>query len=174
MTLRTIAFAGGCFALGLMQVVLAADPPNPVGFPKTGDPGGGVGAYRIWFADGTWHLRTSTENSIGKKDKIMVFTGSVRCESKMTVEGNKLEKGKGKTSDGFTAHADGKGFDFTFKTYGAVDQADFKVPDKAKTLTFKLLIDGEKATTMRIIIGEKGEHPDKNEFTLPANPTPKK
>jgi len=168
MTPRSLALAVGCFALAL-TTTLAADPPNPIGFPKAGDPGGGVGAFRIWFEGDTWHLRTSTENSVGKKDKIMVFTGSVRSDSKMTVEGSKLEKGNGKTSDGFTPHADGKGFDFTFKTYGAVDQADFKT-EKGKTLTFKLMIDGEKANTMRIIIGEKGEHPAKNEFTLPAQP----
>jgi hypothetical protein len=170
MRLRTVAFASGCFVLGLAQVLLAADPINPNGFPKKGDPGGGIGAVRIWYEGDTWHLRTSTENSIGKKDKIMVFTGSVRCDGKLTVEGAKLEKGKGKTSDGFTPHADGKGFDFEFKTYGAVDQADFKIPDKGKTLTFKLMIDGEKAATSRIIIGENGEHPEKNEFKLPAHP----
>jgi hypothetical protein len=170
MSLRTIAFASGCFPLGLTQLLLAADPPNPIGFPKKGDPGGGIGAVRIWFDDGKWHLRTSTENSIGKKDKLMVFTGSVRCDVKMTVEANRLEqKGKGKTSDGFTVHADGKGFDFTFKTYGAIDQVDF-APEKGKTLTFKLMIDGEKAAPNRIVIGENGEHPEKNEFTLPAHP----
>ena len=170
MTLRTIAFASGCFALGFLQVLFAADPPNPIGFPKNGEPPGGIGVVRIWFDDGSWHLRTSTENSVGKKDKLMVFTGSVRCDGKMTVEGNKLEKGKGKTSDGFTPHADGKGFDFQFKTYGATDQADFKIADRAKTLTFKLFIDGEKAATHRILIGENGANPEKSEFTLPANP----
>jgi hypothetical protein len=170
MTLRTIAFASGCFVLGLVPVLFAADAPNPIGFPKKGDPGGGIGAVRIWFEDGKWHLRTSTENSIGKKDKLMVFTGSVRADVKMIVEAHKLEqKGKGKTADGFTVHADGKGFDFQFKTYGAIDQVDFTV-EKGKTLTFKLLIDGEKAATHRIVIGENGDHPEKNEFTLPANP----
>ena len=173
MTLRTITFASGCFVLGLVPVLFAADPPNPVGFPKKGDPGGGIGAVRIWFEDGKWHLRTSTENSVGKKDKLMVFSGSVRADVKMTVEGNKLEKGKGKTADGFTVHADGKGFDFTFKTYGATDQVDFTLADKSKTLTFKLLIDGEKAATHRIVIGENGDHPEKSEFTLPAQPKPK-
>ncbi len=170
MTLRTAAFASAFFALGVLQVVLAADPPNPLGFPKKGDPGGGVGAIRIWHADGKWHLRSSTENSVGKKDKLMVFSGSVRCEDKIAVEGNKLENGKGKTSDSVTPHADGKGFDFRFATYGATDQADFTVADKGKKLTFKLLIDGEKAATGRVIIGEDGEHPEKAEFTLPAHP----
>lgn len=173
MTFRTIAFASGFFALGLAQALIAADAPNPIGFPKKGDAPGGIGVIRIWFADGQWHLRTSTENSVGKKDKLMVFTGSVRCDSKMTVEAYKLENkgnGKGKTSDKFTPHADGKGFDFEFKTYGAVDQADFKLTDKAKTLTFKLFIDGEKAAIHRILIGENGDSPAKSEFTLSANP----
>lgn len=167
--LRTLAHAVGYFALAV-GAARADDPPNPVGFPKQTDVPGGVGAVRIWFEDGTWHLRTSTENSTGKKDKLMTFTGSVRCDAKLTVEGNKLEKGNGKTSDRFTAHADGKGFDFTFKTYGATDQANFKVADGGKTLTFKLLIDGEKAPPSRVVIGAKGEHPDKDEFTLPAQP----
>ena len=30
----------------------------------------------MWYEDGTWHLRTSTENSEGKKEKLLVFTGS--------------------------------------------------------------------------------------------------
>jgi hypothetical protein len=174
MSFRKVAFLVAFFALGLAQVLLAADAPNPIGFPKKGDPGGGIGAVRIWYADGVWHLRTSTENSIGKKDKLMVFTGSVRCDMKLTsAEPNKLENkgnGKGKTADSFTVHQDGKGFDFQFKTYGATDQIDFKPPDKAKTLTFKLFIDGEKAATSRIIIGENGGHPEKPEFTLPAQP----
>jgi GH43 family beta-xylosidase len=172
MALRLLALA--VFAVASVQAARAADPIDPVGFPKKGDPGGGVGAFRIWFADGEWHLRTSTENSVGKKDKIMVFTGSVRTEAKMTVEGNRLEKGNGKTSDSFTVHADGKGFDFTFKTYGAIDQVDFKVPEAAKALKFKLLLDGEKAPTIRIIIGADGAHPEKNEFTLPAHPKKEK
>ncbi|HEY1186689.1 MAG TPA: hypothetical protein VGE74_03480 [Gemmata sp.] len=171
MTWRTATFASGFFVLGLLQVVLAADPPNPVGFPKKGDPGGGVGAIRIWYDDGSWHLRSSTENSAGQKDKLMVFSGSVRCDGKLTVEGNRLEKGKGKTADTLTPHADGKGFDFRFATYGAIDEASFKVADKGKTLTFKLFIDGEKALTHRIIIGADGTHPAKSEFTLPAQPT---
>jgi len=170
MSPQKVIFGIGFFLLGMTPVVLAADTPNPVGFPKKGDPGGGIGAIRIWYEDGMWHLRTSTENSVGKKDKLMVFTGSVRCNDKMTVEGKNLEKGKGKTSDTLTAHQDGKGFDFQFRTYGATDQADFKLTDKAKTLTFKLFIDGEKAATHRIIIGADGEHPAKNEFTLPAQP----
>jgi hypothetical protein len=69
MSIRRVAFGSACFALGLVPVLLAADPPNPVGFPKKGD-GGGDGVFRVWYADGAWHLRTSTENTAGKKDKL--------------------------------------------------------------------------------------------------------
>jgi hypothetical protein len=89
----------------------------------------------------------------------------------MTVEAKFLEKkGKGKTADYFTPHANGKGFDFEFKTYNAIDQVDFKVGDKAKSVTFKFFYNGEKAPTQRIAIGEKAQHPEKHEFTLPAHP----
>lgn len=170
MTLRTLAFAVGFFSLGLLQVVLAADPPNPVGFPKKVG-GGGEGNVRVWYDDGTWHLRTSTDDSQGKKDKLLVFTGSVRCDDKISVTAQRLEKGKGKTSDVLALHQDGKGFDFKFATYGAIDEAEFKVEGaKAKSLKFAIQINGEKAAVARIYIGADGEHPDKNEFTLPAVP----
>ena len=169
MKLRTIGFAVGFFALGALQVVLAADPPNPIGFPKKAGPGG-IGVYRVWFEDGTWPVRTSTENSEGKKDKLLVFAGSVRGDAKLTVEGVKLEKGNGKTSDRLVPHADGKGFDFRFATYGATDQADFKVDARGKTLKFTFQLDGEKAQTTRIFIGSESQHPDKSEFSLPAAP----
>lgn len=167
---RRLAFAAGFFALGLLQVVLAADPPNPVGFPKKVG-GGGDGVVRVWFEDGTWHLRTSTDDSQGKKDDLIVYSGSVRCEDKISVEERKLEKGKGKTSDLLVPHKDGKGFDFKFATYGATDEAAFKIEGKyAKTLKFTVNINGEKAATGRIYIGADGAHPDKHEFTLPAAP----
>jgi hypothetical protein len=174
MALRRTAFAAGFFALGLFQVVFAADPPNPIGFPKKVG-GGGEGVVRVWYEDGTWHLRTSTEDSQAKKDKLIVFTGTVVCDGKMTIEEKKLEKGKGKTSDTLTRHKDDKGFDFRFATHGATDEAAFKVEGaKAKTLKFTINIDGEKAAVGRIYIGADGEHPDKHEFTLPAVPPAKK
>lgn len=145
-----------------------ADEPNPVGFPKDA-PRGGVGVYRVWYADGAWHLRSSTEDSGGKKDKLMVFAGTVRCDGKLTVDPKALES-RGKVGDRITPAADGKGFSFEFKTYGATDEAVFKVADKAKTLTFDLKIDGEKAPLYRIVVGAAGGSPEKNPFKLPAHP----
>ena len=171
MFLNRVATACAIFSLGLVQVILAAEP-NPFGFPQAGDPGGGLGAVRVWYTNGEWHLRTSTENSVGKKDKLMVFSGSIVGDDKITLEGSKLEK-KGKKGDTLTPHANGKGFDFEFKTYGAVDEVIFKTAATGKSLKFKLLIDGEKAATQRILIGEKGSHPVSNEFSLPAQPKPR-
>jgi hypothetical protein len=145
-----------------------AEEPNPIGFPKEGNRGG-VGVYRIWYEDGAWHLRTSTEDSSGKKEKLMVFTGTVKCDGKLTVEAKELEK-RGKTTDAITPATDGKGFSFEFKTYGAKDEAVFKVADGANTLTFDLKIDGEKAPPYRIVIGGKAESPEKSVFKLPAHP----
>lgn len=151
-------------------LALAADPPNPVGYPGKGDPGGGIGAIRVWFADGAWHLRTSTEDSTGKKDKLMVFTGTVRSEGKVTAEAKLLEKGARRTADALVPHSDGKGFDFRFATFGARDQVDFTVADAGKTLKFKLSVDGQPTPSHRILIGADGAHPEKAEFTLPAKP----
>jgi len=160
--LRLSATAVLSLAMGLL--LLAADPPpNPVGYPKKGDPGGGIGAVRIWHADGAYHLRTSTEDSAGTKQKLMVFTGTVRCEEKLTSEASKLEK-----ADKFILHKDGKGFDFHFETHGAIDQVDFTPAANGKTLKFKLLIDAKPAETHRILIGAEGVHPEKAEFSLPA------
>jgi hypothetical protein len=146
-----------------------ADEPNPVGFPKDA-PRGGVGVYRVWYADGAWHLRSSTEDSGGKKDKLMVFSGTVRCDGKLTVEPNRLETGGGKTGDRITPAGDGKSFSFEFKTYGAIDEAVFKAADKAKTLTFDLKIDGQPAPLYRVVVGAAGGSPEKNPFKLPAHP----
>jgi hypothetical protein len=161
------AVAIGVCGLTCLPGVLA-DEPNPFGFPKE-DARGGVGTYRIWYDGGAWHLRTSTENSSGKKEQLMVFTGSVRCDGKLTAEAKLLEK-SGRTGDSIKPTADGKGFDFEFKTYGATDEAVFKVAASAKTLAFKLKIDGVKAAPFRIVIGATSVHPDKSEFKLSAHP----
>jgi hypothetical protein len=151
----------------------AADPPNPIGYPKKAL-GGGAGVTRIWYEAGVWHLRTSTDDSEGKKEKLFVFSGTVRCEDKLTIEPVKLEKGKGKTSDTLTPHNDGKGFDFRFATYGALDQVDFRVGEKGKTLKFKLFLNGKPMDISRVAIGADSMHPADGDFTLSANVNQKK
>jgi hypothetical protein len=172
MSRRACALASVSVVLILAPVIVAADPPNPVGYPKKVDTGGGDSSIRIWYEDGTWHLRTTTEGSTGKKDKdkVTVFTGSVHCEGKVTTEAKKLEAGAGKHSDAIVPHANGKGFDFRFQTRPGTDEVAFKVAGPGKTLTFKLQVNGQKALPDRIFIGANGEHPEKNEFKLPARP----
>lgn len=157
-----IAFAG-------LSIFAAAGAPNPIGFPAKVPDGGGIGMFRIWYADGTWHLRTSTDDSGGKKDKLLVFTGSVTSDDKITARGEKLEK-KGKTRDTLSPHSNGKGFDFRFATYGGTDEATFTVASSSKSLRFKLLVDGVEAIPVRIFIGKDAINPAKSEFTLPAHP----
>jgi hypothetical protein len=172
MSRRARDLASVSVVLVLASVTLAADPPNPIGYPKKVDTGGGDSSIRIWYEDGTWHLRTTTEGSGGKKDKekVTLFTGSVHCEGKVTTEGVKLEKGAGKHADAIVPHADGKGFDFRFQTRPGTDEVAFKVAGPGKPLKFKLMVNGQKALPDRIFIGANGEHPEKNEFQLPARP----
>lgn len=167
MRIRHVVLAAGvCGAV--CAAGARADEPNAVGYPKE-ELRGGVGAYRIWYEGGAWHLRTSCENSAGKKENLMVFAGTVRCDGKLTVEPKVLEK-KGKTADTLTPTPDGKGFDFEFRTFGAIDEAVFKAADGAKALTFKLKIDGTPAPPFRILIGADNARPEKGDFKLPAHP----
>ena len=172
MSRRACALASVFAVLVLARVGVAADPPNPIGYPKKVDTGGGDSSIRIWYEDGTWHLRTTTEGSAGKKDKdkVTVFTGSVHGGGKVTTEAKKLEAGAGKHADAIVPHADGKGFDFRFQTRPGTDEVAFKVAGPGRTLTFKLHVNGQKALPDRIFIGANGEHPEKNEFKLPARP----
>ena len=165
MARHVLVLLGG-FALA--ACLLAAKPIttiDPTGFPKH-SPEGGKNVVRIWHEKGSWFLRTSTEDSVGKKDRLIVFTGSVRSEDRMTVTGHKLEPKR----DSYTMHADGKGFDFRFTTSGAQDTAEIKPGPRSKTLTFKLRVNGEPVEPSRIVIGADSKCPDKAEFTLPATP----
>jgi hypothetical protein len=156
--------------VSLLATVHAANPMlfsqiNPNGFPKN-SPEGGLNVVRIWYEKGHWNLRTSTEDSEGKKNRVTTFTGTVRSEDKMTATGSRLEA----KADKFVMHADGKGFDFKFTTHGAQDTVEFTPGPRSKTLRFLLKVNNEPVEAARIIIGSESKCPDKNEFLLPAVP----
>lgn len=142
--------------------------PDCYGIPEHVEADADAGVYRIWFADGTWHMRTSTEDYKQVRGSVIVFTGSVVSEDKVTSEGVKIEKRK----DWITPHADGKGFDFHFETHGAKDEVDFTAGSDGKTLKFKLMLDGKDVPPSRVFIGKNASNPEKSEFTLPAHPQP--
>jgi len=147
----------------------ADDVPDPFGRPE-GFKEGKQAMYALWYEKGEWQLRTTSKDK-GKDSEKVTFSGRVSIEGdKVVGDFKKLEKAKkGKDADYILVFRDYKGFDFQFATYGKTDDVHFKAGEKAKSITFKLLIDG-KEDPKSILIGKKGLHPDKAEFTMPAHP----
>jgi len=148
----------------------ADDLPHPFGKPE-GFKAGAKTMYALWFEKGEWHIMTTSKDK-GKNTEKVTFTGRISIEGDRVLgDFKKLEKlKKGKDADYILLFRDYKGFDFLFSTYGKVDDVQFKGGDKAKSIKFKLLIDG-KEDPKSILIGKKGLHPDKAEFTYPAQPS---
>lgn len=124
--------------------------------------------YAIWCENGVWTLRTTSKKDAGR----VVFSGNVRVTGdKLFGDFRALEKAKNaKDADWVVNHPDGKGFDFRFATFGGTDGVTFKVGPKAESLTFKLLVNGDD-DPKKVLIGKKGVHPKKAEFTLGVEPS---
>ena len=163
----------GLLGMGLVAVAADKDPPTTsdvktYGQPKQFDQGKDD-LYALWYADGAWHLRTTAKGEKGHK---AVFKGRIQIEGGKITEGNfqGLDKAKlAKNADWVVPHPDGKGFDFSFATFGATDGIDFKVSKDATAVSFKLLVNGGDYP-QRVLIGMKSQHPEKIPFSLPANP----
>lgn len=176
MTPARFRVAVTCAALFVFQtaVAVAADL-DPVGRPKQFEKGKDT-TFAVWEDEGIWYLRTSVKTEKGKKAKMakVVFAGRV------TAKGDKLTAGevqglekkvKGKDADWIEVHRDGKGFDFQFTTFSSnTDGLNFKVGPKAESVTFKLLT-ADDDDPKRILVGAKGVHPEKAEFTFPLKPS---
>lgn len=162
-----IGTAAQCFGLFLLTAAFtsAADPPDPAGKPKQFVPGKGP-AVAVWEDKGMWNLHVTWKDD--KRSRI-VFTGRVVVEGdKYTGDYGSLEKAKGANADYVRPHRDGRGFDFRFTQSSVVAIGlDFKVGPAATGVKFKVLIDGAE-DPKKILIGEKGVHPEKAEFTLPV------
>lgn len=170
---KRILFLGICGLLSLagLQAIWAMGTEgesaiDPAGRPKKY----GVAketTYALWFADGMWHIRATTE-----KGKFSQFQGWVKIKDGELTEASwdHLEANKKKRyHDWVTTERDRKSFRFIFANSGNVDGMDFKVSDSATALTFSLLIDG-KTPPENVMIGAKSVHPSKNPFDLPAHP----
>lgn len=162
MKVRHFAILLGFLALSQATLLAGSSSPDPKGRPKKFEQG--KKSYGLWFEDGVWHLRmTSTDRT--------VFAGSVRVTGDRIIgEIQALEKAKKpKNADWIVPHKDGAGFDFRFVTTGATDGVAFKAGPRASNIQFRLNTGGDD-DPRRILIGSKGDHPDKATFTLPAHP----
>ena len=161
-----------CVALFVFQaaLVVAADL-DPIGRPKQFEKGKST-SFAVWEEDGVWQLRTSVKDPAkAKKMERVQFSGRVKVNGDKIVSGEyqgleKKPKGKEKDADWLEMHPDGKGFDFQFSTTNTnTDGLNFKVGPKAESVTFKLLVAGDD-DPKRVLVGKKGVHPEKGEFTL--------
>ena len=168
---RTLLTCLGLFALQAAAVLAAADTPDPVGRPKQFETGKST-TFAVWEDDGTWYLRTSTKNPGKGKVQKTAFAGTVKVTGDVLIgEFQGLEKSPDpKAADFVIVHKDNKGFDFQFSTFSKnVDGVTFKLGPKAESVTFKLRVEGDD-DAKKIIVGKKGVHPEKAEFTFPVTP----
>lgn len=172
--LRVALICAGLFVLQA-AVVVAADAIDPIGRPKQFEKAKHT-TFAVWEDEGTWHLRTSVKAPEKGKMQKVVFTGRVKVNGDKLTAGDLQgleKKAKGKDADWIESHADGKGFDFQFTTFSTnTDGVTFKVGSKAESVSFKLLTASDD-DPKRILIGKKGVHPEKAEFTLPVMPAKK-
>ncbi len=165
MLIRPATFA----VLVLAGVLVAAPQPDkkphldPHGEPK-GLVAGHPRSYFVWHDAHGWHLRSTTEKVKHQfKGHIEVEGGTIE-----KIHSYKLEK-TGELADQWKLDSSKHGVKFDFETDGGIDGINFHVSKDAKSIRFKLLIDG-KEQTEHIHIGRAGHHPKDNPFTLPAHP----
>lgn len=154
-------------------VFAAEEQIDPVGRPEKFRQGALTG-YAVYFEKGAWNLRMTSKEK-GKKKKRAVFTGTITVDKGRITDGafQGLEVPKNAKdlpkSDWIRMHRDQKGFDFHFITLGKTDGLSFQTTKTSETITFKLLTSGDDETRT-IMIGKRGQKPDKDPFDLPAHP----
>jgi hypothetical protein len=142
-------------------------PINPVGQPSKFAPGKDS-MYAVWYKDGQWHLRSTSNDQA-------IFEGGISVQGGRIVGGNfnNLEKvANPKTAgkaDWVSLDPAGKGFRFRFATGKATDGIDFKVSESAEAVVFDLKYQGE-GVPKRILIGKGNRYPEETPFSFPANP----
>jgi hypothetical protein len=141
----------------------------------------------VWYERDEWHIRATS------KGGTEVITG------KVTIQGGKLSGGNlegfeqgppppkpgrngrvspaqqrkfeqaDKKTDKIAIYPDKTGFEVRLVNYGKTDGLNFKVTDKAKSVTFNFRIGGDD-NPKQVVLGADGVHPDKFPFVLPAHP----
>ncbi len=116
--------------------------------------GSRAGDY-LWHDSKGWHLRVTHPGHYG-----VVFTGTIRADTALTVAGVALEKW-----DTFTLSADKKSVTYRFVNYGKVDGLDFRTAC-ASRIGVVARMGGVKLPSTRIWVGRHGRHPLENGFAI--------
>lgn len=151
--------------VGLTASAQAPEKIDPRGRPARFK----VGSHRmygIWYENGTWKLRTTSARGVR-----IEYLGTVEIDKdKITSDYTALDREKNRRdSDLVKMERNRRKMSFRFVTIGAVDGIDFKVGEKAQTVTFHLRIADDDNPEL-IFIGEKSAHPKSAKFILPAHP----
>jgi hypothetical protein len=113
------------------------------------------GVY-IWHDDNGWHLRTTDKDHDGAH----VYHGE------LTTDGSFRNVDAVRDEDRDRVSRDGDDtIRFHFVTYGQVDGFNFDVSG-GDHVRFKLYEGDDALRTSHIYLGDDGEHPDDNEFTI--------
>lgn len=176
MTLKQFRMMAICAALFLLSTALVVGSDstiNPAGRPKQFEQGKKT-AVAVWEEDGVWHIRTSVKAAANGQGQRIQFIGSVQVKGDKITNGEfkglekKAKPKNANKADGLVPYQAGNGFDFQFSTVTTdTDGISFKLGPKAESISFRLTVAGDN-DPKRIFIGAKGEHPEKNEFTLPV------
>jgi len=143
-TLLIFVFASSAFAWA----------PRVEGKPDAFDPGATRG-YFIWHDWNGLHLWTTTR---GQEHH---FSGVIRTDGRfINVHGKRLE-----SDDWYRVGPERHEMNFDFTTSGGLDGVNFEI-EGGDHVNFDLFIDGHRINPEEIYIGDRGWHPDQDDFTL--------
>jgi hypothetical protein len=113
------------------------------------------GVY-IWHNDDGWHLRTTDEDEDGAHNYRGVLTTDGHFQDVDLVRDENVDRVSRDGDDTIRFH---------LVTYGQIDGFDFNVSG-GDHVTSKLYEGDDALSTSHIYLGDDGEHPDDNEFTI--------
>ena len=158
------AAPGGKKAKKLAKELSKVDvTPEARGKPPGFEPGRPA-HFWVWFGDGQWHLRTTTDKKTHRFQGTIEAAGGVFTRLHIP-----KAEGLGPNSDKIALNNARTAIAFDFTTDGQVDGVSFDVGPAVTALGFTLAIDGQPQP-LRITIGKGGDHPPAAKFVLPAHP----
>jgi hypothetical protein len=160
-TLAALSLAGLLTGQAFAQTAPASAGPSPhlhnePGCPNGFDSGDAAGVRVCHTHHHGWRLETTDPAKSGAHE----YTGTLTTEGKF----GDLYLLRAEPDD--SAGIDGNGnLNFDFKTFSGIDGVHFRV-DGGKRLTFNLSVDGHSLPPEHIWLGDNGQHPASDPFTL--------